>query len=380
MGLKNMIFVRYDGKPAAPFDVYYTPFRALDRVYWSLVAAGGGTSQAERDAAFSLAERNENVAGFILDDFFHEPSEGNAADSLPPDPQIWLAANQAKFPVVLTVRPQQPSLCDALELVQTDWRTGDYRAKDVAVELSGDGKTWQQVAQAAMVNQPGAVLRLPLPQSRFTAVRLRFLSTHDQVGAMSVGLSQLRFSMAGQQAVVSGWKASSSSTYPGYDPNALLAPADSSDRPFRASLSPEDLRALRRRPLRGGKLPVMAVIYTRQVKPRARAHIAEVDQLCLWTWRPDDLKHLEANFAALEKIAPGKQLFLGCYMYDFHACKPMPVALMQRQVELGYQWLRTGRIAGIIFLATPIVDFDLEAVEWTRQWIRARGDEVLRTP
>lgn len=73
MGLRNMIFVRYDGKPAPPFGDYYAPFQELDRVYWSLGAAGGATSQSEREAAFALADGNENVVGFILDDFFHEP-------------------------------------------------------------------------------------------------------------------------------------------------------------------------------------------------------------------------------------------------------------------------------------------------------------------
>jgi hypothetical protein len=241
MGLANMIFVRYDGKPAAPFNDYYVPFQKLDRVLWSLVAAGGGTSQVERDAAFSLAERNRNIVGFILDDFFHEPAAGNAAEPLPDAP----------------------------------------------------------------------------------------------------------------------------------------AAADAADRPFRASLSPEELRTLRRRQVRGVSLPLMAVIYTRQVKPGARPHIAEVDQLCLWTWRPADLEHLADNFAALEQLAPDKQLFLGCYMYDFHESKPLPVALMRQQVELGHQWLKEGRIAGMIFLATPNVDVGLEAVEWTRRWIRANGSERL---
>ena len=53
MGIVNVIFVRDRGVPSPPFDDYYRPFREMDRVYWSLVAAGGRTSQRERDAAFS---------------------------------------------------------------------------------------------------------------------------------------------------------------------------------------------------------------------------------------------------------------------------------------------------------------------------------------
>ena len=378
MGLKNVIFVRYNGKPMPPFDVYYSPFRKLDRVYWSLVGAGGGSSLAEREAAFSLAEKNKNLVGFILDDFFYEKCEGNAADPLP-SRRIWVADNGPTFPVTFTARPPQPVQGDALELVQTDWRTGDYRSKDVAVDLSADGKTWQEAARGTMANRPKAVLRLPLPVQRFAEMRLRFLNTYDQHGGFSVGLTKLRLLSAGQPLDTSGWKAWASSTYPGHAPAEPLGIVDSPDRPLCASLDPVQLHALRQRQVGGRRLPVMAVIYTRQVKPGARFHIAEVDHLCMWTWRPEDLKHLEANFTALEKIAPDKQLYLGCYMYGFCESKPLPVALMQRQVELGYQWLKAGRIKGIIFLATPNVDVGLEAVEWTRQWIHNHADQPLPT-
>ena len=93
--------------PTPPFDAYYSPFRKLDRVYWSLVGAGGGSSSAEREAVFSLAEKNENVSGFILDDFFYEPCEGNAADPLP-SRRIWVADNGPAFPVTFTARPRSP--------------------------------------------------------------------------------------------------------------------------------------------------------------------------------------------------------------------------------------------------------------------------------
>ena len=57
----------------------------------------------------------------------------------------------------------------------------------------------------------------------------------------------------------------------------------------------------------------------------------------------------------------------------------MPVSFMQRQVERGYQWLKSGRIAGIIFLSTGTVGAGLEAVAWTRDWIRVHGDGPLAT-
>lgn len=240
MGIRNMIFVRYAGQPAPPFERYYQPLQKLDRVYWSLVGASGITSAEERDEVYRLAEHHPNIVGFILDDFFRGDSLGPAAD---PDVE--------------------------------------------ARELTGDITPWE------------------------------------------------------------------------------------------ASLSPEELHALRERTVRGTRLPIMAVVYTGQISLRARAHLAEVDQVCLWTWSPADLADLEGNLTKLEKLVGDKPIFLGCYMYDFHEHQPLPVEAMQRQTELGYQWLQAGRIAGMIFLATPNVDVDLEAVNWTRDWIARVGAEPV---
>ena len=97
----------------------------------------------------------------------------------------------------------------------------------------------------------------------------------------------------------------------------------------------------------------------------------------MWTWAPIKLKDLEENLSRLERLAPGKEIILGCYMYDFYDKKALPVELMKQQTESGYQWLREGRIEGMIFLASPICDLDLESVEWTRGWIRDHADELL---
>jgi hypothetical protein len=70
-----------------------------------LVGAGGATSEDERRHVIRLAEQNENIAGFILDDFFHAR------------PWMWLAANHPKFPVTLTVKPPAATSCQHVELV-----------------------------------------------------------------------------------------------------------------------------------------------------------------------------------------------------------------------------------------------------------------------
>ena len=361
MGIRNMIFVRYEGEPRPPFEKYYEPFKKLGRVYWSLVGAGGATSEDEREHVIRLAEQNENIAGFILDDFFHAR------------PCIWLAANRPQFPVTLTIKPPAATRCQSLELVQTDWGTGDYRSKDVAVAVSSDGRQFTPVQEAELPNAPGKSLRIALPEGPFRVFRIEARSTHDSEGAISCGLKSVRFFRDGEPVDLDDWEAEASSTYPGFSADGALKEGVR----YSASLSPEQLHALGERRYRGRKLPITAVVYVRQISPWLKPYLDEVDQVSLWTWRPADLDRLPENLAALEKLIPGKPVLLGCYMYDFDQCKSMPVERMKMQVELGRRWLCEGRIAGMIFLATPNVDVGLEAVEWTRQWIGQVGDEAL---
>ncbi|MBC8876480.1 MAG: hypothetical protein H8E44_44190 [Planctomycetes bacterium] len=362
MGIHNMIFVRYQDKPRPPFEKHYEPFKKLDRVYWSLVGAGGATSEDERRHVIRLAEQTENIAGFILDDFFHAR------------PRMWLAANHPRFPVTLTITPPVPTSCQHVELIQTDWRTGDYRSKDVAIEVSTDGQQFTLVQAAELPNEAGKSLRITLPTGPFRVFRVQVRSTHDTKGAISCGLKAVRFLRDGQPVDLQNWKAGASSTYPGFAADGVLEDGER----FSASLSPEQLHALGERHYRGKKLPITAVVYARQISPWLKPYLDEVDQVSLWTWRPADLDRVTENLTALEKLVPGRPVLLGCYMYDFDQRKSLPVERMKMQVELGYRWLREGRIAGMIFLATPNVDVGLEAVEWTREWIVQVGDEKLK--
>ncbi len=282
MGVPNMIFVRYGGKPAPPFAEYYEPFKPLRRVYWSLVGAGGATSADEREQVYRLAEANENICGFILDDFFHETPVGNGRESREP----WLAENSVRFPVTVTLTAPMVVACDTVELVQSDWPSGDYRAKDFEIELSSEGRQFSLCGRGTLPNQPGAGVPVKLPGDPVAALTVRILSTHDTKAAMSCGLEAVNLFRDGRRLDLSNWKAAASSTYAGFDPAALLGVV----RPFRASLTPVQLRELGQRTVRGRRLPIMAVVYTGQIAPRAKWHLDEVDEVCLWTWKPAELK------------------------------------------------------------------------------------------
>ena len=145
-----------------------------------------------------------------------------------------------------------------------------------------------------------------------------------------------------------------------------------------ANLSLDELRGLRKRSrLPDRRLDLWVVLYTHQLNRPVREHLKLCDKVTLWTWRSADLEHLEANMAKFETLAGASGKLLGLYMYDYGARAEMPVDRMKRQCELGLQWLKEGRIEGMIFLANTVADFDFEAVEWTRQWIARVGDQPL---
>jgi hypothetical protein len=369
-GLRNMMFIRYDDRPALPFDGFYKGFRNFDRVVWSLTGAGGITSREEQDNVFRLAEKHDNLIGLMLDDFLFE-SEDNQPH--------WLAANNVQFPVLLTLRCAEAKACDRLVLIQSEWHSGDYRTADLEVHVSADGERFRPLASLTMPNRPGAEVAVRFDAKPCRALRLVVNGTHDVEAARSCGLKGIRLFNGEKELSLSDWRFEASSEFPQRGADQLLRKAPTT--PYRAALLPDELATIRRRfAALPRPVPIGLPLCTNQLSTRATAYINLVDEILLCTWDPSGLKELEVNLERLEELAPNKTLLLGCYMFDFHNKRPLPLEQMQRQTELGYRWLRSGRIAGMVFIASPVCDLDLDAVKWTKRWIEQVGDRPLTQP
>ena len=127
----------------------------------------------------------------------------------------------------------------------------------------------------------------------------------------------------------------------------------------------------------GRVLDLWVVLYQHQLDLPITDHLALCDVVTYWTWRAELLDQLDEDFTRFEQLAPGNRRILGCYMWDYGDKKPMSVQHMEYQCKKGLQWLKEGRIDGMIFLASCICDLDLDAVEWTREWIQSVKDESL---
>jgi hypothetical protein len=127
----------------------------------------------------------------------------------------------------------------------------------------------------------------------------------------------------------------------------------------------------------GQKLDLWVTLYRHDLQHDLADWLKRVDVVTFWTWESKDLDTLEDAFAKAERATPKARKVLGCYMWDYGEHKPIPIPLMQKQCQLGLEWLRKGRIEGMIFLASCICDLNLEAVDWARNWIREVGDEKI---
>jgi hypothetical protein len=144
----------------------------------------------------------------------------------------------------------------------------------------------------------------------------------------------------------------------------------------RAQLTAEELRTIRRE-LRATGQEIFVTLYQRQMDLPIRDYLELVDVITLWTSDPTHLEQLEASLTQAEAIAPRTKRMLGCYLVDYRRKEGMPVALMERQCELGLRWLKERRIEGIIFLGNTTMDLGFASVDWTREWIQKVGNTRL---
>jgi hypothetical protein len=77
MGIRNVLFVRYELDPQPPFEAHARPLSALQQVVWSIEGGGGGDVTAVLDLTKTLT----NLCGVILDDYFGRVSAGDATDA-----------------------------------------------------------------------------------------------------------------------------------------------------------------------------------------------------------------------------------------------------------------------------------------------------------
>ena len=118
------------------------------------------------------------------------------------------------------------------------------------------------------------------------------------------------------------------------------------------------------------------VLYSHQLVPEIVPILREVDTILFWTWSGSDLAKLEKNFSTLRALVPEKPVMLGVYMWDFGGKKPLDMAFMKGQLAVANDLFKRGEIEGLVFHCTPLVNKNLEAVEYARRWLDEHANDV----
>lgn len=127
----------------------------------------------------------------------------------------------------------------------------------------------------------------------------------------------------------------------------------------------------------GRPMNLWVVMYDEQLSDPVQPYLDVCDVITFWTWCGSNLVNLDSNMQRVIEMTPGKRRLAGCYMWDYGVSKPLDIAQMKYQCERYLSYIRKGWIEGIIFCSNCIADIGLDTVEWTRNWIREVGNEIV---
>lgn len=155
----------------------------------------------------------------------------------------------------------------------------------------------------------------------------------------------------------------------------------STSRPSCLARMPLDRLKAEKEALASHGLKLWSVVYDMQYPFDAiRGYLEIMDVITYWSWGSGKIAELERNIEKIEAAAPGKDICLGCYLWNFGGGENsplMPIASLEYQCRKGLEWLESGRIKGIIFLGNGVCGVGLESQDWLRNWIKKVGERPL---
>ena len=156
---------------------------------------------------------------------------------------------------------------------------------------------------------------------------------------------------------------------PEFDENSV-------DRFAPAHLSMEEMKQLNEEAVAYKRpLDLAVVLYTHQLDSSIQSVMKYFDTVSLWIWEGDEIQKIEENFKKYRSLVPDKPTLLGIYMWDFGGKRELDQAFMIKQLDFAHRLYTEGQIEGLIFHCTPLVNKNLKAVDYARDWIAKHGND-----
>jgi len=140
--------------------------------------------------------------------------------------------------------------------------------------------------------------------------------------------------------------------------------------------TPEALKHISQR-VHAKNLKMWIGIYDRNLTESTAPRLAEFDCVSLWTWRGEDFKQFEENVKKARLLTAGKQLYMGCYLYNYGEKCEFAAHDIAFQLNRYAALIREGVAEGVILLSNVIADLGYEAVEYAKAWMKEHGDEPI---
>lgn len=123
------------------------------------------------------------------------------------------------------------------------------------------------------------------------------------------------------------------------------------------------------------RLDLAIVLYAHQLHPSIQPYMRYVDTVSLWIWDGSGIQKIEETFNKYRSLVPDKPTLLGIYMWDFGGNKELDQDFMIKQLDFARKLYMEGEINGMIFHCTPLVNKNIEAVNYARSWIAKHGND-----
>lgn len=146
--------------------------------------------------------------------------------------------------------------------------------------------------------------------------------------------------------------------------------------------TPDKLRQIKNRMCNaaGRQLDMWVVCYEDKLDnvENIADYLNAFDVITFWTWKGSQLDRAGYNIDRIHTLAPGKRILAGCYMWNYGESCPLTIEQMKLQTDIYMDYIKQGKIDGIIICSNCVADLEIEAVQWMRNWIRENKDIVVK--
>jgi len=143
-----------------------------------------------------------------------------------------------------------------------------------------------------------------------------------------------------------------------------------------ARFTPDVLKKMQNR-LNENNLDFWCVLYAKELDMELDKYLECFDGITFWIWECKDIVNIETYFEKLKKLAKGKPIMLGMYLWDYSDNTPMDSELFEKQLSYYFDLIKAKEIEGVVFCSSTIGDLDLESNKILKEYIVKYGDTEI---